>query len=231
MKELVRVLLVDKENAQRKSIEKTLKAESRLSIAGIAASGYEAITKAITLTPCVVLMNVSIETEMAGVFACREIIKNLPEAKVILYGRDCPDNILFKAFQMGAINFLAGDYAETELISAILDADGGKSPIHHNSAARLIKEFKRIINLQDNLVYVFNVFIKLTPAEINILKHFYNGMRSQEIAKILFIGNSTIKTHISNILRKFNLETMSQVVEVLRSTEIFSMISQNIYDM
>lgn len=88
-----------------------------------------------------------------------------------------------------------------------------------------------MLDLQDNLVYVLNVLIKLTATEINILKHFYNGLRSQEIAKILFISSSTMKTHISHILKKFNLETMTQVVEVLHSTELFSMINPNIDSM
>ena len=226
MKELVRVLLVEQNDKTKKSIAKIMKAESRLSVIDFASSGYEAITKTITHIPDIVLMNVSIETKMAGIYACKEINANTPAIKVILYGHGCTDDTIFKAFQMGATNFLDDAYTDRELIDAVLDAYDGKSSIHHSSAARLIKEFKRILILQDNLIYVFNVFIKLTPAEINILKHFYNGMRSQEIAKILFIGNATIKTHITNILKKFNLETMAQVVEVLRSTEILSMINQ-----
>ena len=226
MKEHIRVLVVDRDDRVKRTIAKNMKADSRLTIIDSASSGYEAITKTIRQTPDIVLMNVSIEAKMAGIYACKEINANIPSPKVILYGKDCSDELIFKAFQMGAVNFIDGDYPGAEFVNAVVDAFDGKTSIHYSSAARLIKEFKRILNLQDDLVYVFNVFIKLTPAEINILKHFYNGMRSQEIAKILFIGNATIKTHITNILKKFNLETMIQVVEVLRSTEILSMIYQ-----
>lgn len=87
------------------------------------------------------------------------------------------------------------------------------------------KEFKRLLVLNDNMTYVLNVLVKLTATEINILRHFYNGMSSAEICKILFIANTTMKTHISHILKKFNLESMTQVVEALHSTELFSMIN------
>jgi len=231
MKGVVRVLIVDQQNQVRKAIAKIMKLEARIQIIDYASNGYEAITKAITQTPDVVLMNVSIETKMAGIFACNEINVNAPNIKVILYGEDCPTDIIFKAFQMGAVNFLAEEYSELELINAVLDAFAGKSSIHYSTAMPIRKEFKRILDLHDNLIYVLNVLIKLTSTEIIILKHFYNGMKSQEIAKILFISNTTMKTHISHILKKFNLETMIQVVEVLHLTELFSMINPNSDDL
>jgi len=143
---------------------------------------------------------------------------------VILYGADCSKDIVIKAFQMGAANFVLGEYTQQELIDAVLSAFDGKSSIHYSTAAQLRHEFKRILDLHGNLIYVLNVLIKLTPTEITILRHYSNGIRSQEIAKILFISNTTMKTHISHILKKFNLETMVQVVEVLHLTELFSMI-------
>jgi len=231
MKESVRVLLVDQENQACRAIAKVLKRETRIQIIDFASNGYEAITKAITRTPDIVLMNVSIETKMAGIFACKEINVNTPGIKVILYGKDCSKDVIFKAFQMGAMNFLMDEYSDIDLINAVIDAYDGISSIHYSTAAPLRKEFKRILDLQDNLIYVLNVLIKLTSMEINILKHFYNGIRSQEIAKILFISNTTMKTHISHILKKFNLESMTQVVEVLHSTDLFSMINLNNNDL
>jgi len=231
MKNVIHILVVDRENQACKAIAKVIKREARIQIVDFASNGYEAITKAITRMPDAVLMNVSIETEMAGIFACKEINANAPDIKIILYGKECSGDLIFKAFQMGAVNFLIEEYSELELINSILDAIDGKPSIHYSTATRLRKEFKRILDLQDNLIYVINVLVKLTSMEINILKYFYNGMRSQEIAKILFIGNTTMKTHISHILKKFNLETMTQVVEVLHTTELFSMIDPNSEDL
>lgn len=227
MNEIVRVLVADQHSPARKAIVKAIRQEPRIQIADYASTGYEALAKTITQKPDAVLMNVSLETKMAGIFACNEINANTPDVKVILFGEDCTNDTIIKAFQMGATNFLLGKYADQELTDAVLSAFDGKSSIHYSTAAQLRNEFKRILNLHDNLVYMLNVLIKLTPTEITILKHYYNGIRGQEVARILFISNTTMKTHISHILKKFNLETMVQVVEVLHLTELFSMIQLN----
>lgn len=165
------------------------------------------------------------ESEMASIYACREINVNVPSTKVILCAKIMqPDNV-FKAFKMGAENVLIGDCTNKDVIDAILNAFHGKSSIHYSTAGYMRKEFKRLLVLNDNMTYVLNVLVKLTATEINILRHFYNGMSSAEICKILFIANTTMKTHISHILKKFNLESMTQVVEALHSTELFSMIN------
>lgn len=225
MRENVRVLVVDQKSQTFKKISKAVLAEPHIQIVGYSANGYEAITKAISLMPDIVYMNLNLESEMAGVYVCRELNANIPNVKVIFYGKDVDKEIIFRAFQMGAENVLVGDCSDQELIEALLNAFDGKSSIHHSSAIHMRKEFMRILDLNDNMVYVLNVLVKLTATEINILRHFNNGMSSQEICKILFIASSTMKTHISHILKKFNLESMTQVVKAIRSTELFSMIN------
>jgi len=223
--ESIRVLLVENRDADRKTILKIMKTEPLISVADVAVSGYEAITKAIRLAPDVVLVNTEMETTLAGIFICKEICESVPGAKVILYSKDCTDNIIYKAFQEGAVNFLVGELSPEDLVGSILDAFHGKASVHYSSATKLRGEFKRIMDSQDNLTYVLNVVVKLTPAEFKILKFLYYGMRYDEIIKILFISVSTMKTHISHILKKFNLDKMSQVINVLHSTEFFSLIN------
>jgi DNA-binding NarL/FixJ family response regulator len=231
VREAVCVLLAERHDADRRSIVRAIKSEPRITVADTAASGYEAITKTIRLMPNIALINSAMETKMAGVFACKEICANAPNTNVILYGKNCTDDIIYKAFQMGAANFVAGDFTQAELVRAILDAFDGKASIHHGSAAALRGEFKRVLDLQDNLVYVLNVVIKLTPSELNILKLLYNGMNYNEAVKVLFIGTSTMKTHVSHILKKFNLDNMAQVISALRSTQLFSLLNANISDL
>lgn len=224
MKKTVRVLVVDHFEKSAKAMIKILKSEAGIQLLDQANNGYEAITKVLRLLPDVVFMNVNMETSMAAVSACKEICACAPETKVILYGSPETEEIVFKAFQMGAVNFLIADYSPEEVIASILDAMEGKASIHHSAAARLRGKIQILMGVEDNLTYILNVLIQLTPAELNILKLVYGGMRYQEVAKVLFISTSTMKTHISHILRKFNLENITQVQELLRSTELFSII-------
>lgn len=225
MKESVSLLLVDNREEVRRFITKALRAEPRLRSFEQATSGYEAITKALMNPPDVVLMSAGIETSVSGIYVCKELCGSLPDTKVILYGEDGSDDTIYKVFQMGAVNYLVLPCPAQELVDAVLAAADGVPSIHHSAATPLRKEFKRMLDLQDNLVYVLNVVIRLTPSELNILKLLYNGMHYVEVTKVLFIGTSTMKTHISHILKKFNLSSMSQVLEVLRTTELFSMIN------
>jgi len=227
MKEAIRVIIVEQQSLIQKTLAKAVKLEPRLQIVDYAVNGYEAITKVITKNPDAILMNVDLETKMAGIFVCNEINLIKPDIKVVLYGMECTKEVIFKAFQKGAVDLLVDKYTESELIESIINAFDERPSIHHSSAVHLRKEFVQLLNLHDNLVYLINVLVKLTPAEINILKHFSNGMQNQEIANILFISNTTMKTHVSHILKKFNLEKMSNVVEVLQSTELFSIIKLN----
>lgn len=225
MKDIIHLLVVDSDSTSYKEIAKVIAAEPRVQTVGMATTGYEAITKAITLSPDIVCMNIRNESELSGIYACKEINVNVPNTRVILYGESMKGPSIFKAFQMGAVNVLIGDYDRQDIVEAIVTAYQGRASIHYSTAGYLRKEFQRILDINDNLVYMLNVLVKLTPTEIKILQHFYNGMSSKEICKIMFIANSTMKTHISHILKKFNLESMMQVVEVMHSTSLFSMIN------
>lgn len=230
MKNAIRLLLVDSKNISQKSLSRALITEARIHTVGVATTGYESITKAIALQPDVVYMNVHNESELSGIYACREINNNTTGARVILHSESMQKEHIFKAFQNGAVNVLVGDCSSREISEAIISAYEGRSSIHPSTAGCLRREFQRLMDLNDNMVYVLNVLVKLTPTEINILRHFYNGMSSSEICRIMFIASSTMKTHISHILKKFNLESMTQVVEALRSTELFSLLKAQGYD-
>lgn len=223
----ISVLLVERDKQALKSIMKVLHSSPRIQMIELVDNGLEAVAKATTRRPDVVLMNVSLETDVTGIYVCKEIRANVTDTKVVLYGKNCDKGIILQAFQMGTINFLAGEYSKRELLRAVLDAADDRSPIHQSSADLLRREFKYIMDLQENQTYIVNVLVKLTPTEITILRHFYNGMTGKDISKLLFISNATMKTHITHILRKFNLENMKQVVAVLNSTELFSLIDPN----
>lgn len=230
MEKTVTVLLSDQDAQLRRQIFQTIRSAEDVRIIDQSDNGYATISKTILLNPDVVLMNVQPEAHASGIYVCREICANHPETKVLLY--DCSgnrDNII-KAFQMGASNVLSGSFSEEDLILSVRTAGRGASPIHESASETLLQEFRQISNLRDNLVYLLNVVTQLTPAEINMLRLMYHGMSNREICRILFISKSTLKTHISHILRKFSLESMGQVMEFLHATELFSLLVQPMAD-
>lgn len=222
--EKINVLIVDHSEKSARTILKTLDAQPSLHVEGYALNGYEAITKALRLSPHVVLMNVRLENDMTAAAVCKEVCAASPKVHVVLFGKPSSPEIIYRAFQMGACNFLVEDYTPEELVQSVLDASRDRSSIHFSAARLLRQKTRSLMSLEDNLTYLLNVITKLTPAELNILRLVYSGMRYQEVATVLFISPSTMKTHISHILKKFGLETLSQVLELLHSTELFSII-------
>ena len=223
-KKAIDVLVVDHSEKYAKTLSKTLETQPALHVKVYAQNGYEAITKALQLSPQVVLMNVRLENEMTAPAVCREVCKASPRIRVILFGKPASSEIIYKAFQMGACNFLVEEYTPEELVQSVLDAAADRPSIHFSAAKLLRQKTRSLMSLEDNLTYLLNVITKLTPAELNILRLVYSGMRYQEVATVLFISPSTMKTHISHILKKFGLETLSQVLELLHTTELFSII-------
>lgn len=218
------VLLVERNKQSCKSIAKVLLSSPRIQIIDYVDNGLEAVAKATTKAPNVVLMNISLETAVTGIYVCKEIRTASPEAKVVMYGSTYDQGNILLAFQMGATNVLAGNFHNRELLQAVLDAGDDRSPIHQTTAELLRKQFKYIMDLQENQTYIVNVLVKLTPTEITILRYYCNGMSGKDIANLLFISNATMKTHVTHILKKFNLENMKQVISVLNSTKLFSLI-------
>lgn len=219
-----KVLVVEHSEKSAKALIKTLETETSIQVVGYALNGYEAITKVLRASPQIILMNVRLENDMTAAAVCKEICTISPAISVILFGKPSSDEIVYKAFQFGVCNFLIENYTPEDLVYAVIDAAAGRSSIHYSAARLLCGEIKSLMNLKDNLTYILNVLTKLTPAELNILRLVYSGMRYQEVATVLFISPSTMKTHISHILKKFNLEALSQVLELLHSTDLFSLI-------
>ena len=164
----ISVLLVERDRHACKSISKILLSSSRIQAIDFVDNGLEAVAKATTKLPNVVLMNVSLETNVTGIYVCKEIQANVLNTKVVLYGEGCHKSIILLAFQMGAVNFLVDKYSKRELLQAVLDAADDSSPIHQTSADLLRREFKYIMDLQENQTYIMNVLVKLTPTEMVI---------------------------------------------------------------
>ncbi len=154
----------------------------------------------------------------------REIIKLKPNIKVIIYTEHNSEYFVHKAFQFGATDYLIKGISEQEIPEAITRAAQGRSIIHPEAAEFLKKEFIQLKNAHENLTYTIQVIRKLTQSEIDILRLLHTGMKYQEIAKLRFIEITTIKTHISNLLKKFDKKSVAEVLETVNNIGLFSFI-------
>jgi len=206
---VIRLLLVDDEAMVRTGLRMILETEDDLRVVGEAASGVEAIDQAGRLRPDVILMDVRMP-RMDGVEACRRLVES-SSAKVVILTTFDLDEHLFAAVRAGACGFLLKASPPEELVAAIRAADAGNALIEPRMTRRLLEEFAR----QPAMVPAGEIPARLgelTERELDVLREMARGLSNAEIGEHLYIGEATVKTHVTHILAKLGLRDRIQAV-------------------
>jgi len=224
---LVKVMIVDDMPQIVKHLTHLVETSSNMAVTATATSGYEAIT-AVMNNPCdVALIDASMEIQRAGIYACREILKLSPEMKIIIMLDELHDKdseLIIRAFQCGAANVIYKSSNDATVRSVIYDVSEGRTTLGPDIAPQIIAEIRRAKNAEDNYRYLIDVFMKLTPTELEILKLLDSGVAQRDIPNMRFIESATLKTHISHIIQKFNAPNIKQIMDIIRQTNFFSLI-------
>ena len=211
----VRVLLVDDQPLLRTGFRMVLGAEEGLHIVGEAGDGVEAVDLARRLLPDVVLMDIRMP-RMDGVAATREIVAaRLPVRVLILTTFDL-DEYLVGALRAGASGFLAKDVPAEDLVRAIRTVAAGDAVVAPRLLRRLLDRFAG--HLPDPTQTRPRKLDILTDREREVLIHVARGLSNAEIAKALSVSETTIKTHVGNVLTKLGLRDRVQAVVLAYET-------------
>jgi len=202
----VRVLLVDDHAVMRAGFRMILETANDITVVGEAADGVEAVAAASALDPDVICMDVQMPN-LDGVEATRRIVADpaLHAAVVIVTTFD-RDDYLFEALAAGASGFLLKNAGPEELVSAVRVAAAGDALLAPEVTRRVIARFA------DGAAVTGPVAVRaadgaprmvdLTERETEVLGLVAEALSNAEIAERLFIGEATVKTHVSNVLQK-----------------------------
>lgn len=200
----IQVLLVDDHKIVRQGVRAYLQTLKDIQVVAEAESGLAAIAAVETHRPDVVLMDLEMPGELDGIAATRQIRKMHPETQVIVVTSHHQDEYIFPAVRAGAISYLLKDVEPDELASAIRKAAEGEAVLDSRVASRIVKELQGI--RKDDV----NPFTELSDREFEVLRLIAAGKSNAEIAETLVIGESTVKTHISSVLKKLHLSDRTQ---------------------
>ncbi len=200
----IKVLLVDDHKIVRQGVRAYLQTLSDIQVVAEADSGNAALSAVEEHEPDVVLMDLEMPGELDGIAATRQIRKLRPKTQVIVVTSHHQDEYIFPAVRAGAISYLLKDVEPDELASAIRKAALGEAVLDSRVASRIVQELQ---GLRKDEV---NPFTELSEREFEVLRLIAAGKSNGEIAGILFIGESTVKTHIGNLLKKLHLEDRTQ---------------------
>ncbi|MDD5190589.1 MAG: response regulator transcription factor [Dehalococcoidales bacterium] len=204
----IKVLLVDDQAMVRAGIHMILEAENDIKVVGEAEDGAKAFAAVLKSKPDVVLMDIQMPV-MNGLEATAKITQ-IPgnSSRVLILTTFERDDYVFEALRAGASGFILKNAPPEDLIEAVRVVAAGNALLAPSVTRRIINEFARRpshVSVKDNLK-------SLTEREIEVLRLIAKGKTNAEIAVDLFVGETTVKTHISNLLTKLDLRDRVQVV-------------------
>jgi DNA-binding NarL/FixJ family response regulator len=204
---VIRVLLVDDQELVRSGFRMILEARDDIDVVGEAANGREAVELAATTSADVILMDVRMP-DVDGVEATRTILASGSTARVLVLTTFDLDEYVVQAIRAGASGFLLKDVRPAELVDAIRVVAAGEALLAPTVTRRLLDRFALVVP-DDRTPPSLD---GLTERELEILRLVAQGLSNAEIAERLVVGETTVKTHVSAVLRKLGLRDRVQAV-------------------
>ncbi|MEV4641750.1 response regulator transcription factor [Actinoplanes sp. NPDC049548] len=210
---MIRVALVDDEAMIRVGLRMVLSGEDDIEVVGEASDGDEAEALVARVRPDVVLMDVRMP-RMDGITAARRICADHPESKVVILTTFDEDAHVEAALRAGVSGFLLKVAPPEDLVDAVRTVAAGRGLLDPAVTLRVIAAFagRPDPEEQDQASPAAAVLDQLTPRELDVLRLLAEGLTNAEIAARMYLGEATVKTHLSRILMKLGLRTRVQAV-------------------
>ena len=198
---MIKVLLVDDHEMVRLGVSAYLSVQEDIEVIAQAENGKIGVEKALELKPDITLMDLVMPV-MDGIEATKEILSKWKEAKIIIVTSFIDDEKVYPAISAGAKSYLLKTSSASEIAQAIRDTYRGEGVFE--------KEVSEKLEHRHEVEEEFRLYEELTSREKEVLLLIAQGKSNQEIADECFITLKTVKTHVSNILSKLQVEDRTQ---------------------
>ena len=205
--ERIKVLIADDHRVVREGLSAILKTKENIDVVGEAQDGQEAVEKARSLVPDVILMDVSMP-RMGGVEATRVIKRELPHIGIVALTMYEEQQYIFDLVRAGATGYLLKDTDSSQIVKAIQSIYRGESLIHPSVASKILAEFSLLAQKKGKKSSW--VEHDLTEREITVLRLVADGKTNKEIANSLDLSEKTVKNHVRNIFHKLQVYDRTQ---------------------
>ncbi|MBE9472361.1 MAG: response regulator transcription factor [Chloroflexi bacterium] len=200
----LRIIIVDDHEVVRLGLRTLLERHPDFTVVGEAATAKEAVQKTLLLRPNVVVMDIRLPGG-SGIDACRKIVEQAPETKVIMLTSYAEDEMLFDAIAAGASGYVLKQIGSDDLVRAIETVGEGEALLDPALTQRVFARVREAARKEQE-----EAFAGLTDQEMRVLAQVAEGKTNREIAGVMFLGEGTVRNYVSSILRKLNLTNRAE---------------------
>jgi len=208
----IRVLVADDQWMVRDGFRMLLKNADGIEIVAEAENGLEAVEKVARFQPNVVLMDIRMPT-LDGLEATRRILAADELVRVLILTTFDLDEYIYEALRAGASGFVLKDDPPEQLLAAIRTVAAGDALLSSSVTRRVIKQFTKLPPRTPP-----TGFDELTSREHEVLQLLAQGLSNAEIGTQLYIGETTVKTHVTRVLQKLDVRDRAQAIVVAYRT-------------
>lgn len=209
----LRVVVADDHAPTRAGVQQALEADGCVVVATVS-TGPQAVAAALEHQPDVCLLDVNMPG--GGIAAAADIARQLPDVGVVMLTASRDDDDLFAALRAGASGYLLKDMDPDRLAAALRGVLDGEAALPRSLMAKVMEEFRA--RPRRGLRRTEPLMSSLTPKEAEVLELMALGLGTHDIAKRLFVGQVTVRTHVRAVLKKLQVADRAAAVDLVRRT-------------
>ena len=199
-----RLLIVDDHEVVRLGLRALLEHHVLFEVIGEASTAKGAVEMVNRHHPDIVLMDIRLPGA-SGIEATEEIVKNYPDCKVVMLTSYAEDEILFSAIRAGASGYVLKQIGGDDLIRALEAVSRGEALLDPAVTQRVIQEVRKAVKDEEA-----SAFTNLSQQEKHVLLLVSEGKTNREIAKVLYLGEGTVRNYVSSILSKLGVSNRAE---------------------
>lgn len=205
---MINVVIADDQELVRSGLRMMLEAEDDITVVGEASTGAGALAQVQQLDPDVILMDIRMP-ELDGIEATRRLSADGVRARVLVLTTFDLDNYVYEAMKAGASGFLLKDATREQLAAGVRTVAAGDALLAPSITRRLVQDFCR--RPAPNATLPAAV-ANLTERELQVFRLLARGLSNSEIAASIYLGETTVKSHVARVLTKLGLRDCAQAI-------------------
>jgi DNA-binding NarL/FixJ family response regulator len=212
----LRILVADDHELVRRGMRGLLRARRDWKVVGEAANGREAVEKATKLKPDVAILDISMP-DLDGLQATRQIREASPGTSVVVLTMHESDQMVRRVLEAGALGYVLKSDLAAHLVKAVKNVSASRLFLTPRVSNIVLDGFLKNANRQEPRE---NSRARLTPREVQVIRHLAEGKSNKEIAAELGITIRTVETHRAKIMLKLGLHSLAELIRYAIRTKI-----------